>query len=267
MLVAQISDCHIVDRRDPFADRVDSAAGLRAAIDTINRLDPQPDLVIATGDLVNDGTPAQYDHLAELVAPLRAPIVPLPGNHDDRSELRRRYPDALPNGGPDDPIDVVIDGHDVLLVAVDTTIPGRHDGTLSDAQLAWLDSQLTAAQSRPTVVVQHHPPVSTAVGRMDIDCGFDAGAREAAILERHPQVEAVVSGHLHRALQRRYAGTIAVVCPSTASQLALGLDGDATGYTSEPTGLLLHHWRAGIGLTSHVVPVGVFDSWAPSWVS
>lgn len=267
MLIAQISDCHIVDRGELFADRVDSAAGLRAAVATINDLDLQPDVVLGTGDLVNDGTAAQYDHLVELLAPLQAPFVPLPGNHDDRAELRLRYPDLLPPGDRGDPIDSVIDDHAVRLVVLDTTIPGRHDGTLSTAQLAWLDQQLHAAPEQPTIVVQHHPPVSTGVGRMDADCGFDAGAGEAEVIGRHPQVEAIVCGHLHRSIQRRYAGSVLIVCPSTASQLFLDLRGETTRYTSEPTGILLHHWRVGVGLTSHLVPIGTYDSWRPPWAT
>jgi 3',5'-cyclic AMP phosphodiesterase CpdA len=264
MFIVQLSDCHIVDPGEPFADRVDSAAGLRDAVATIGRLPIRPDLVIGTGDLVNDGTASQYDHLAELLADLDVPFVPLPGNHDDRAELRRRYA-VLPGGGPDEPLDFVIDEHPVRIVALDTTIPGRHDGRLTDAQCAWLDERLAAAPDHPTVVAQHHPPVSSGVVSMDESCGFDGGDREEVVIGRHPQVEALVSGHLHRSFQRRFAGTIAVTAPSTASQLALGIDGAPTRYTSEPTGFLLHHWRTGIGLTSHVVPVGAFASWSPSW--
>ena len=266
VLIAQISDCHIVDPGDPFVSRVDSAAGLRAAVETINTLALQPDLVLGTGDLVNDGTTPQYDHLQSVLADLRAPFVPLPGNHDDRTELRRRYPDVVPAGSPDEPIDFVVDGHDVLVVAIDTTIPGRHEGTLRDPQLTWLDRQL-AATDRPVIVAQHHPPLPSGVGSMDELCGFDASERLAAVLGRHRHVEAVVCGHLHRAYQHRFAGTIAVVCPSTASQLALELGGGATRYTSEPTGLLLHHWRPEVGLTSHVVPLGTYESWLPDWAT
>jgi 3',5'-cyclic AMP phosphodiesterase CpdA len=264
MLIAQISDCHVVDPGDLFADRIDSSAALRSAVDTINALELQPDLVIGTGDLVNDGTSVQYDRLAEALAGLRAPFVPFPGNHDDRSELRRRYADVLPAGEPTDPIDVVIDLPDLAIVAIDTTIPGSNEGTLSDAQLRWLDEQLTAIE-RPVVVVQHHPPVPSGVGHMDAACGFDTGRAEAAVISGHRHVEAVICGHLHRSFQCRYAGTVLVVCPSTAGQLALELDGGVTHYTAEPTGFVLHHWRAGVGLISHTVPVGRFDRWRPSW--
>ncbi len=266
MLIAQISDCHIVDPGALFADRVDSAAALRAAVATLNELPTRPDLVLMTGDLVNDGTSAQYDHLMELIADLPAPVVPIPGNHDDRSELRMRFP-ILPTGGADDPIDFVVDGGAVRIVALDTTIPGRHDGSLDDAQLAWLDAQLAIEPDSPTIVAQHHPPVTSGIVWMDDVCGFADGELEAHIIGRHPQVEAVVSGHLHRSLQRRFAGTISVTCPSTASQLALALGGGALEYTAQPTGFMLHHWRPGDGLVSHTVPVGDFDAWLPSWAS
>lgn len=265
MLIAQISDCHIVDPGVLFADRVDSASGLRRAIETIDALDMRPDLVLATGDLVNDGTAAQYDHLGALLAELDIPLVPLPGNHDDRTELRRRYSDVLPAGAPDQPIDHVVEAGPLRVVCLDTSIPGRHDGQLTAAQLAWLDETLSAAPDVPTIVAQHHPPVRSGVIWMDQTCGFDGGDREAAVVGRHAQVEAVISGHLHRALQTRYAGTVAVTCPSTACQLALGLATEETRYASEPTGFALHHWRPEVGLTSHVVPVGNFETWSPSW--
>lgn len=267
MLIAQISDCHIVDQGSMFADRIDSAAGLRAAIETINDLETPPDLVLLTGDLVNDGTASQYDHLLELLGGLDIPTLPIPGNHDDRRQLRTRFPTTLPSGAADEPLDVVHDVGPIRVVALDTTIPGRHDGDLTDRQLAWLDEELGRAPDRPTIVAQHHPPISSGMVWMDQMCGFAAADREAVVIRRHPHVEAVVSGHLHRSLQQRYAGTVSITCPSTAGELALSLRGGPVEYTTEPTGFLLHHWREHAGLVSHVVTVGNFESWSPSWAA
>ncbi len=49
---------------------------------------PAPAAVVMTGDLVNDARPDEYAALADLLAPLDAPVLPLPGNHDDRALLR-----------------------------------------------------------------------------------------------------------------------------------------------------------------------------------
>ena len=64
-------------------------------------LNPRPDLVVATGDLVDAGSAAEYGHLRRLLAPLDLPLFLLPGNHDSRDELARAFPDHayLPRDG------------------------------------------------------------------------------------------------------------------------------------------------------------------------
>lgn len=260
MLIAQITDCHVVDRGELFVDRVDSAAALRRAVDAIGRLDPVPDVVLATGDLVNDGRTTQYDHLMELLADLDVPVIAAMGNHDDRGELRRRF--GLPGSG-DEPIDYVVDGYDVRFVVLDTTIPGEHRGRLTDRQIAWLDARLSD-DTRPTVVVQHHPPFLSGIASMD-DYGLEGSGRQAATLARHHHVEAVVAGHVHRAIVTRFGGTVASCWPSTAAQVTLDLTGGATSYTSEPAGFALHRWTAQGGLISHLVPLVDSERWTPSW--
>ncbi len=265
MLIAQISDCHIVERGALFADRVDSAAGLRAAVAAIGRLDRTPDVVLATGDLVNDGAADQYDHLMDLIADLDMPVIPVVGNHDDRSELRRRFPDTLPSGDPDSPIAFTVDTYPLRIIVLDSTIPGRNDGRLGVDQLDWLDSRLSEQPDRPTLVVQHHPPFASGISWMDDDCGFADSEAERVVLARHHHVEGVVAGHLHRSITRRYANTVAIVCPSTAAALDLDLTSSVVGYSTEPTGFLLHDWRPGVGMSTHVVTNGEHRRWTPSW--
>ena len=263
MLIAQITDCHIVEPGALMADRVDPAPGLRAAIDLINDLDPQPDVVLATGDLVNDATSAQYDHLVSLFDALNAPLLPIPGNHDDRVQLRRRFP-QLPTGGADDRIDYVIDDHEVRLIGLDTSIPGRHDGRVTADQMAWLDRQLSTGAERPTIIFQHHPPFPSGIPWMDRNAGFTGAELEADLLRRHAHVEAVVCGHLHRAIHRRFGGTVASSWPSTSVQMGLGFRDGPPVYTDEPPAIALHDYADG-ALNSHVVSVVSANRWTPSW--
>lgn len=267
MLVAQLTDCHIVEPGGLVADRVDTAAALRRAVATIEALDPAPDVVLATGDLVNDGRPAQYDLLMELLARLSAPVLPIPGNHDARGELRRRFA-RVPPGRDDEPIDYVVDDlfadQPLRLIGLDTSIPGRNDGRLDPAQLAWLDARLAEAPDRPVLIFQHHPPFVTGIAHMDA-MGLDGIDREAAVVRRHPQVAAVVCGHLHRSIQAPFAGAIASCWPSTGPQVALDLAGVGIRYTDEPAAVALHRFDAATGLASHLVPIGDHVSWTPSW--
>jgi Icc protein len=68
----------------------------------------------------------------------------------------------------------------------------------------------------------HHPPFATGITHMD-NFGLDNAAELAEIVVRHPQVERILCGHLHRTIDRRFAGTVAGTAPSTAHQIRLNL--------------------------------------------
>src|SRR5467141_4071755 len=91
MIVIQLSDPHIVAPGELLYGRVDTAEFLARSVAEINRLDPLPDVVVMTGDLVDHGNPAEYEHLRRLLAPLAMPIFVIPGNHDAREPLRAAF--------------------------------------------------------------------------------------------------------------------------------------------------------------------------------
>jgi 3',5'-cyclic AMP phosphodiesterase CpdA len=274
MLIAQISDTHIlapgqlyrapVQAPPPSAERVyaefDTAASLARAVAALNAVVPRADITVVTGDLVENGEPVQYEHLLTLLAPLRMPVFVIPGNHDTREPLRDAFRGAgyLPAEGY---LHYTVEDYPLRLVALDTLIAGRHSGSLCAERLGWLDATLAVQPDRPTVIMMHHPPFPTAITYMD-KYGLDNAAAFAEIVARHPQVERILCGHLHRAIDRRLAGTVAGTAPATAHQIRLDLCPDAPlRFIAEPPGYQLHLWQDG-GLVTHTA---VFGDWpAPS---
>jgi 3',5'-cyclic-AMP phosphodiesterase len=255
--VAQISDLHVVPAGRWLNGDIDTAAFARAAVDHLNHFAPQPDAVLATGDLVDGGQSVDYENLRDLMAPLRAPLWLLPGNHDDRRVLRSVFP-GRPELGGDGPVQFVIDGP-LRVVALDSSRAGDAGGSLDAAQLAWLDATLAAAPSTPTIVALHHPPFATGISHMDaMGLDADAAAGLGAVVERHPQVERVQAGHLHRSILRRWRGTIAATAPSVAHAVALDLNDEPAAWVLEPPAFLLHRWTPETGLVTHQVPIGHF---------
>src|SRR5215207_9222232 len=157
MIIAQLSDPHIVAPGALLYGRVDTADMLRRAVAEVNGLEPRPDVVVLTGDLVDQGSTEEYDHLRHLLAPLGMPVFVIPGNHDARDPLRAAFggDGYLPADGF---LQYVAEDYPIRLVALDTLIPGKGGGELCGERLAWLDKTLAAAPARPTVVVMHHPP-------------------------------------------------------------------------------------------------------------
>jgi len=255
MLICQISDLHVRAGRSLAYGRVDTATCLERCVESIRRLHPQPDLVIATGDLVDDGTPADYALLAELLAPIGLPVYLLPGNHDERNALRAAFPDHHYLNQWAAFVQYAIDDWPLRLVALDTVIPMQGGGRLCNERLDWLDRALALEPEKPTLVMMHHPPFSTGIGKMD-RIGLEDPAPFAAVLGRHRQVERVVCGHLHRTILQRFAGTVATTCPSPAHAVTLEIGADrGDRFSLEPGGYQLHWWN-GSALVTHAVVIG-----------
>lgn len=258
MLIAQLSDPHVRPEGVLYQGVVDSNAMFAAAVAQVNALDSPPDLVLLTGDLVDEGNPEEYTMLRRLLGRLGMPVLAIPGNHDDRDAFRKAFHDHgyMPPAGP---INYVADDFGpVRIVALDVTVPGQHHGTVSANGAQWLDDELAAEPGRPTLLMMHQPPFATGVPYLDLyHCR--EGARLAAVVARHPAVERIVCGHVHRFMQLRFGGTMLCTAPSTATAVALRLRRDArpASYV-EPPALLLHHWRPETGLITHFVPIGTF---------
>lgn len=250
MLLAQITDLHVTTEGSPFDLRYRTGAQLARAVEHLCRLDPRPDAVLVTGDLVNEGSPSEYARLAQLLEPLPMPWYAVPGNHDDREHLRAAFGDRgyFPTTGA---LSYEVEFGPLRVIALDTNVPGAPGGRLGEAQLRWLDARLSEGRDRQTLLLMHHPPFATGIEGMD-QMGLEDGEALAQVVSRHPQIERILCGHLHRPIVKRFAGTVASTCPSTGPQVALDLrPGVGVAMLPEPTACQLHLWRDGLGLVTH----------------
>jgi 3',5'-cyclic-AMP phosphodiesterase len=241
LLLAQLTDTHVVaadaaaeSRDDLF---VDNNGRLRAAVTRINQECPAISAVLATGDLANDGLAAEYAALEELLDPLVVPVLPIPGNHDDRERVRSAFPDVpwvdaehaswVTTVGTAD-----ADSPTVRVVGLDTTLPGQPGAEFDRSREEWLRCVLapgsgsspddrSGPSSMPTVLAVHHPPFMTGIEWMDRS-GFVGLERLASVLAEYP-VDLIVCGHLHRPASSSIAGIPAQVGLSTVQHVALDL--------------------------------------------
>lgn len=257
-LLAQVSDLHVRARGELSYRVVDTSAMLRACVEHLAKLKPQPDAVVITGDLTDGGLPDEYAELRELLAPLTMPLYLIPGNHDSHGALRAAFPDHEYLRQAPRFAHYAIEDHPLRIVAADTVIPGETGGELCEERLAWLDRTLAQAPVRPTVVIMHHPPFTTFIDHMDRHGLRNPRALEA-VIRRHPQVEALLCGHVHRAIETRFAGTVARIAPSCAHQIALNTTpGARLHFVMEPPGYRLHAYTPSAGLVSHTAYVGKY---------
>ena len=263
----QLSDTHIREPGRLAYGRLDTAPYLRQAVAAIGRLPQRPDAVVITGDLTDFGHAAEYDHLRTLLQPLTMPVYLMPGNHDDRNQLRASFPEHRYLGRAGFvQYSVAIGG--LQLIALDTVVPESEEGSLCAERLSWLAAELETHRQHPVVVAMHHPPFQTLIGHMD-EIGLLSGAAELeALLAQYPNVERVICGHLHRAIQVSFAGTVAVTVPSPAHQVCLDLSPQAaSAWTLEPPGFGIHALPPGGRMVSHTAYSGAFDGPYPFYES
>ncbi|WP_321948432.1 phosphodiesterase [Paraburkholderia sp. J10-1] len=262
-VIAQVSDIHVRSHGALYQDAVDSNAMFSAAVDSLNRVRPKPDLVVISGDLTDEGTAAEYLKLRELLGALKHPFVVLPGNHDNRDRLRAAFSDHawLPKEGT---LSFAIDVGELRLVALDTSVPGLHHGELDANTLTWLDTELSRHRDRPVVVVMHHPPFMTGIPYLDV-YGLRSTDALAKVLARHDNVDRILAGHVHRSMQTRLGNVPVLTCPSTTTQIALRVEADAEPASYlEPPAYLLHRWAGhSQPAVSHLCYIGLFEGPLP----
>ena len=258
MLIAQLSDPHLRAWGQLYQGLVDSNAMFLEALQHLNTLVPQPDLVILSGDVVDTATDPEYAVAAEMLAQIRQPLLVIPGNHDERAGFRACFAHHahLPRSGP---LHFAAGDHGpVRILGLDVTVPGKHHGDMDEEACRWLEDRLQEEPGRPTIIMMHQPPFDSGISFIDAyQCR--RGERLAAIVERFPTVERVVCGHIHRFMQLRFGGTMLVTAPSTTTAIALRLWEDPKPASFiEPPAMLLHHWQPRVGLVTHYVPIGPF---------
>lgn len=257
--LVQLSDPHI-QVHEP-ANGIDTSACLRSAVTVIGSLCQAPDAVIVTGDIVDRGQDAEYQKAARLLELLKMPVYLLPGNHDDRNALRRSFPDhaylSAMTGSAFIQYDVSVGG--LRVIALDTCVPGQPYGELCAERLAWLEDRLERFRNEPVIIAMHHPPFKTLIGHMD-SMGLLQGADELErLVARFANVERIICGHVHRAIEKRFGGTMVQVAPSTAHQIQLNLSPYAPPkWTLEPPGFRLFALTGGGDVVSHLVPGGQY---------
>jgi len=261
VLIGQLTDLHVVDPDGDTELYVDNNGRLAEAVASIESEAPTLDVVVVTGDLVNDEGPDEYEALAELLAPLSTRLVAVPGNHDDRALLRATLPDV--GWGDHEHLSWVTDVRGVRIVGLDSTRRNEHGGELDDERAEWLDAALRASDG-PTIIAMHHPPFDTGITWMD-DEGYPGRETFAEIVSDSSVVK-IICGHRHRPMASTVGGVPCAVGMSTVHHMGLALTPDAPiEVIRDPGGYQVHRVVGPDVVTHHRYIATGEQAFVPSW--
>lgn len=208
--IVQITDCHL------FKDDAGKLLGLQTSFSLTAVLDelvtlPSPDLLLATGDLSQDGTPESYQRLRAGVDRLPVPAFWIPGNHDVPAVMATELV-----GGQWSAAKRIVAGR-WQLILLDSAVPRRVYGKLKEDQLALVQQALQEYPDHHALVVLHHHPVPVDCFWLDT-IGLNNPEPLFAALQAHRGRSVMLWGHIHQEFDDEQHGVRLLATPSTCVQ-------------------------------------------------
>ncbi len=161
-----------------------------------------------------DGTLQSYQAFRQLSAQISAPARWIPGNHDEPMVMAEAAVQSTL-------LEPVVDIGNWRVTMLDSAVPGSVPGYQQDDQLQLLARALSEAPERHHLVCLHHHPVSIGCAWME-PIGLRNPEAFFEVLDRFPQVRAVLWGHVHQQIDRERNGVRLMASPSTCIQFEPG---------------------------------------------
>ncbi len=227
VLLVQLSDSHLFAEADGRLLGMDTCDSLQRVIALVEQEQPRIDLVLATGDLSQDGSLASYQRFRQLTDSLAPQVRWFPGNHDEPAAMQAACAGTAL-------LDSVLDIGQWRIILLDSSIVGAVPGYFAEEQLSLLDQALDSAGARHVLVSFHHHPVSIGCRWME-PIGIRNPQALFARLAGRSQVKALLWGDVHQEFDQQLHGMRLLASPSTCVQFAPGsedfqVDHEAPGY-------------------------------------
>lgn len=208
--LTHFTDPHLYGSESGELRGIATLPSLAATLAHAQSRDWPPEALLVTGDIVQDDA-AGYAHFRRLFGSLGRPVLCLPGNHDEPEAMRRELAAApFVMGG-------AVDLGLWRIVLLDSCLPGKAGGYLSAASLAALESALAAVPAKHALVCLHHHPVPMSSRWLD-RVGLGNAAEFLEAIDRHPNVRAILWGHVHQSHDALRKGVRLLATPSTCAQ-------------------------------------------------
>jgi 3',5'-cyclic AMP phosphodiesterase CpdA len=243
MLIAQVSDIHASGNNDNLS-RFDR---------TLEWLDQlRPDVLVLTGDLIDDGWGEGYHLISERLGRREWISLILPGNSDDRHLMRsvwgaNRWASDAPAGS----LHFVHETDRLRLAGLDTTVENKTSGNVIN-HLGWLKKQLQSKNTLPSLLFLHHHIFESGIPTLDSTM-CDGYSQLADLLRHIPDKPlAIASGHVHRPVAGIFAGIPAFICGSVCPANPLWFGSENVPPVNDPPSLMIYRYVGNV-LTSHHV--------------
>ena len=211
--IVQITDPHLFKDTNGELLGINTQASFSQVLSEIQQQQYDYDLVLATGDLVQDNSDEGYLRFRQEVKTLNNKMVFwIPGNHDFQPKMFEILKEDSVSAKKH-----ILLGDKWQILLLDSQVQGVPHGQLEAEELDWLKLKLQEHQERYSLVVLHHHLLST--GSAWLDQHNLRNANELAeVLAPFKNVKALLYGHIHQQVDSEWLGYQVMATPSTCIQ-------------------------------------------------
>ncbi|WP_109432807.1 3',5'-cyclic-AMP phosphodiesterase [Aggregatibacter segnis] len=211
--IIQITDPHLFQDTNGELLGINTQASFSQVLSEIQQQQYDYDLVLATGDLVQDNSDEGYLRFRQEVKALNNKMVFwIPGNHDFQPKMFEILKEDSVSAKKH-----ILLGDKWQILLLDSQVQGVPHGQLEAEELDWLKLKLQEYPERYSLVVLHHHLLST--GSAWLDQHNLRNANELAeVLAPFKHVKALLYGHIHQQVDSEWLGYQVMATPSTCIQ-------------------------------------------------
>ena len=211
--IIQITDPHLFKDTNGELLGFNTQASFSQVLSEIQQQQYDYDLVLATGDLVQDNSDEGYLRFRQEVKALNNKMVFwIPGNHDFQPKMFEILKEETVSAKKH-----ILLGDKWQILLLDSQVQGVPHGQLEAEELDWLMLKLQEHPQRYSLVVLHHHLLST--GSAWLDQHNLRNANELAeVLAPFKNVKALLYGHIHQQVDSEWLGYQVMATPSTCIQ-------------------------------------------------
>ena len=206
--IVQVTDPHLFQSTDGALLGMNTEESLECVLSLVREKTPEFDLILATGDISQDGSDESYFRMRDKLQAFDRPFYWLSGNHDQNDVITKASVGTAA-------LQKVIDYPNWRIVMLDSSVTDEVHGFLHQHELDLLKEALKT--DKHVLVCFHHHPIN--VGSKWIDnIGVKNASEFMEMLESHDNVKAVLWGHVHQEVDEVQNGRRLLATPSTCIQ-------------------------------------------------
>ena len=214
--ILQITDTHLFGDDEKLMG-LSTTESLEAVVETV-RLNMSvgviaPNLILLTGDISQDYSLASYQKILNLFSDFTCPIHAILGNHDNSYVFDNVYLPSKIN------LSKKIQMNDWLILLLNSHIPFRVGGRLSDQELSFLESELAANQDKHVIIFLHHHVIPIKALWLN-KIALENAEQFFYVIDKYQNVVSVICGHTHQDSLYRRNEVDYISTPSTCLQFA-----------------------------------------------